>query len=198
MLNDTGELKYPFLTKIVKAALSHGNSHVERGFSMNKKYARSDRSSLSIGTIQAFRQVLDVVRAYEGPCNVPIEKGTIKAFLSARKVYRESLEKKKKRMEEQRARKDEEKLIELQKKRKIYEKAAAEKEEELLKSQEKAQELISSGLKLINEANKVGRRDPLFATNMNLGTGLLNTGNDKLKEITAELLLLRVKRRKDP
>ena len=68
-----------------------------------------------------------------------------------------------------------------------------EREKALLKSQAKAQELINNGLSMINEANRKGPKDSSYGTNMNLGTSLLNTGNDKLISINAELFDIKSK-----
>ena len=45
MKNAVGDLKYPLIIKVVKAALSlaHGNAEVERGFSESGKYVTKDR-----------------------------------------------------------------------------------------------------------------------------------------------------------
>ena len=56
--------KYPTLGKLVKAALtlSHGQAHVERGFSLNKNLVTASRSCLNERSINGLRTVQDKVK----------------------------------------------------------------------------------------------------------------------------------------
>ena len=56
--------KYPMLGKLVKAALtlSHGQAHVERGFSLNKNLVTASRSCLNERSINGLRTVQDKVK----------------------------------------------------------------------------------------------------------------------------------------
>lgn len=83
------DFRYPFITKVVKAALSltHGSAAVERGFSESGNILTDDRANLSEKTLNAILSVrnglkYDVMEAYK----VPI---TGELMNLARKAHRE-------------------------------------------------------------------------------------------------------------
>ena len=59
----TGRLKYPYLAKLVKAALSlpHENADVERVFSSNNNLITADRNALAVETIRSCRWIKDLI-----------------------------------------------------------------------------------------------------------------------------------------
>ena len=58
--------KYPTLGKLVKAVLtlSHGQAHVERGFSLNKIFVTTSRSCLNERSINGLRTMQDKAAAW--------------------------------------------------------------------------------------------------------------------------------------
>jgi len=65
--SENGNLKYPLLSKVVKAALSvsHGNADVERGFSCTANYLTGDRASMSEKILNAALVVKDAIKMYD-------------------------------------------------------------------------------------------------------------------------------------
>ena len=82
--------KCPTLGKLVKAALtlSHGQAHVERGFSLNKILVTTSRSCLNERSINGLRTVQDKVKHEGRASKVPITAKTIRAFRSAHSKYK--------------------------------------------------------------------------------------------------------------
>ena len=148
-----GNSKYPTLGKLVRAALtlSHGQAHVERGFSLNKTLVTSDRSCLKERSINGLRTVQDRVKHAGSASLVPITAKTINAFRSAHSKYK-AMRDAEKEAQEQRQRheeqqKEEEKRLELKRK-------WDGKEKDLLKQQKEQQDNIDAARKLVTEANQ--------------------------------------------
>ena len=86
MKNAVGDLKYPLIIKVVKAALSlaHGNAEVERGFSESAKNVTKDRVLLSEASVNAIQSTKDGLKSVNNqPHSVPITKKFIQFGRSA-------------------------------------------------------------------------------------------------------------------
>ncbi|CAF4275183.1 unnamed protein product [Rotaria magnacalcarata] len=83
--------KYPTLSKIVKNILiiSHGNSDVERGFSINEHIITENRTLLSLSSINGLRSTWDAIKFYGAgsPHRVPIKIDMIRAVQKSKSVY---------------------------------------------------------------------------------------------------------------
>ena len=115
MKNAVGDLKYPLIIKVVKAALSlaHGNAEVERGFSESAKNVTKDRVLLSEASVNAIQSTKDGLKSVNNqPHTVPITKEFIQFGRSVHCAYNlrqeeekqvaDEKERKKKEDEEQR------------------------------------------------------------------------------------------------
>lgn len=133
----SGNLKYPTVTKVVKAALalSHGSADVERGFSTSGRVLTEDRASMSERTLNAILGVKDVLKQWDNkPHYVPITKQLLGLAKVARQRYRNYLEEEKRNNDQRESHLKEEaaaKAAEEKKKRKL------EKEREDIEAQEK-------------------------------------------------------------
>ena len=79
------------LFEVVKIVLilSHGNAHVERGFSVNKECIIDN---LKEETLIAYRTVYDAINMHDGVENVPIPKKLIHYARNAHDKYKESMD----------------------------------------------------------------------------------------------------------
>ena len=90
MKNAVGDLKYPLIIKVVKAALSlaHGNAEVERGFSESAKNVTKDRVLLSEASVNAIQSTKDGLKSVNNqPHTVPNTKEFIQFGTSAHCAY---------------------------------------------------------------------------------------------------------------
>ena len=90
MKNAVGDLKYPLIIKVVKAALSlaHGNAEVESGFSENAKNVTKDRVLLSEASVNAIQSAKDGLKSVNNqPHTVPITKEFIQFGRSVHCAY---------------------------------------------------------------------------------------------------------------
>ena len=105
--NTDGSARYCILPKLVKALLciAHGNAEVERSLSENGKVLTSERNNLNDDTLNALRVTNDAIRVTGNgqAYNMPITPELMKARQTAYAVYV-------KRMEEERVKKENEKL----------------------------------------------------------------------------------------
>ena len=175
--DDNGEKKYrridevwkdilkdaelPSVEKVVKTTLivPHGNSDVERGFSINRDIMGTNRSSLSINSLNGLRLAKDAVNRYGTPQNVPRSKKMIQAVSSARTTYenrlqeeRDANERRKKEAEkkkaENEAKEKECKLIAQQNK------SLKEQESDLLKKEETIKDKYQVGKDLVEDGTR--------------------------------------------
>ena len=88
-ITSLGIPKHPTLGELVKAALtlSHGQAHVERGFSLNKILVTTSKSCLNERFINGLCTVQDKVK-HGGASKVPITAKTTRAFRSAHSKYK--------------------------------------------------------------------------------------------------------------
>nr|ACD54741.1 unknown [Adineta vaga] len=84
--------KYPTLSKLIKNILiiSHGNSDVERGFSINNNLVTEQRTLLSEKSISGFRGIVDAVDFFGGGL-MGTTNEMISAFLKSASFYKEEL-----------------------------------------------------------------------------------------------------------
>ena len=96
--SENGNLMYPLLSKVVKAALSVslGNADVERGFSCSANYLTGDRASMSEKTLNAALVVKDAIKMYDNQVTlVPITPKLISLAHSAYNRYKNNFDKEK-------------------------------------------------------------------------------------------------------
>ena len=89
MKKAVGDLKYPLIIKVVKAAISlaHGNAEVERGFSKSSKNVIKD-SVLSEASVNAIQSTKDGLKSVNNqPHTVPNTKEFIQFGTSAHCAY---------------------------------------------------------------------------------------------------------------
>lgn len=99
----TGEVKFNILPKLVKTALAlaHGNAHLERGFSANKRTLTSDRTALGAHSLNGLRTIKDALRSkHLNAHEIPITREMLTAARNASKAYKERKEKEDKEREE--------------------------------------------------------------------------------------------------
>ncbi len=114
----TMEQKYPTLEKVIKTALiiPHGNSDVERGFSVNKDMIGDDRTLLTMPSKNGLRLCKEAVKQADGkPEKVPLTKEIINSAAHARSAYEKRLQEEreateKKKAEEERKKQEKERL----------------------------------------------------------------------------------------
>ena len=85
-----GDLEYPLIIKVVKAALSlaHGNAEVERGFSESAKNVTKDRVLLSEASVNAIQSTKDGLESVNNqPYTVPMTKEFIQFGRSAHYTF---------------------------------------------------------------------------------------------------------------
>ena len=90
MKNAVGDLKYPLIIKVVKAALSlaHGNAEVERGFSESAKNVTKDRVLLSEASVNAIQSTKDGLESVNNQSyTVPMTKEFIQFGRSAHYTF---------------------------------------------------------------------------------------------------------------
>ena len=110
----SGNPRYPLLTRIVKAALvlPHGNSHVERGISVNSRMLTAEGNKLSKEAINGLRNAKDMVKFSDPqshrPERVPVTNKLLSSVISAHAAYRQKCEKEKEENERRRKEKEKE------------------------------------------------------------------------------------------
>ena len=210
--DDNGEKKYrridevwkdilkdaelPSVEKVVKTTLivPHGNSDVERGFSINRDIMGTNRSSLSINSLNGLRLAKDAVNRYGTPQNVPRSKKMIQAVSSARTTYenrlqeeRDANERRKKEAEkkkaENEAKEKECKLIAQQNK------SLKEQESDLLKKEEMIKDKYQVGKDLVEDGTRslnIGISEKNMAK-ISKAQILIETGQKQMQEAESEL-----------
>lgn len=163
--NAIGEQKYPNIEKIVKTVLilSHGNSDVERSFSVAKNQVPNSRSTLSQESINGLRAARDGLKLQGNkPEEVCIAQEFLRLGRSAHARYQCRIEEEKRQADLQRQRKDDEdrKMKELRK-----------KADEMTAHNEKSR----SAEKELNKAESKQRDD------FEVGDRLLEQGAERLK-----------------
>ncbi|PFX13024.1 hypothetical protein AWC38_SpisGene22936 [Stylophora pistillata] len=163
-----GNLRYPLLTTIVKAALvlPHGNSDVERGISVNSRMLTSERNKLSEETINGLRNTKDMVKFSDPqshrPERVPVTKKLLSSVRSAHAAYRQKCEKEKE--ENERRRKEKEK-----------------EEAEIARRQKEMDALKAKNASLLEKETALNEREKELREKLEGVGQLLIDGNSKLK-----------------
>lgn len=163
-----GNLRYPLLTTIVKAALvlPHGNSDVERGISVNSGMLTSERNKLSEETINGLRNTKDMVKFSDPqshrPERVPVTKKLLSSVRSAHAAYRQKCEKEKE--EKERRRKEKEK-----------------EEAEIARRQKEMDALKAKNASLLEKETALNEREKELREKLEGVGQLLVDGNSKLK-----------------
>ena len=109
---ESGDIKYPSLTKLLKTALSlpHGNADVERSLLVNKNLLKDNRPALHPDTMKGLRYAEDAVCFHDPvqrrPEKVPITKQMMKAVKSVRASYTVYLEDEKKKQADEKKQKE--------------------------------------------------------------------------------------------
>lgn len=124
--NSLGNIKYLYLSKLVKAVLSiyHGQADVERGFSTNRHYVTTSRASLNEKTINSLRTVEAEIRSRGGDLSkIPVTPKMLKYFREAHKMYKKYLEQNEKEKDAVNKRKHDDELQTLENRKKDLQKA---------------------------------------------------------------------------
>ncbi|XP_015930082.1 uncharacterized protein [Parasteatoda tepidariorum] len=163
--DSTGKVKYPTLRLFVKAclSLSHGNSDVERCFSISSRVLTQEKASMSEKMLNARLNIKDGIQKFKNVSEVPITKKLLSLTYSAGNSYFAYLEEQKKAKEREL-------------------KEAAEKEEEKKKS-ETLKEEVERKKEGINSLEK--KAQVLMVKHQEIQSSadsLLKEGNERLKE----------------
>ncbi|CAF4493757.1 unnamed protein product, partial [Rotaria sp. Silwood2] len=194
--------KYPTLSKIVKNILiiSHGNSDVESGFSINEHIVTENRTLLSLSSINGLRSTWDAIKFYgvRSPHRVPIKIDMVRAVQKSKSVYNQeqlslkSLADREKEQSEKREHTNEEmkKLID-------RENQLLSRQKGLQDEQKKAQLLAGEGRQRLDNALKKADIIDAQAANALIGAGdeQVKLISDELFKITHELLKIQSKRK---
>lgn len=191
-----GELKYPTVAQVVKAALclSHGNAELEKGFSDSARYLTEDKANMSERTLNAAMTVKSGMRSYSYlPQLVPASKELLDLARHACANYKAFLEEQRKKNEEEQQAKDDEmaRMIEEEENRKQLDKTREniESEEIKLKDLQKNQESKRKiEAKLFEEASKrlkTGLQKKDFAE-VEMAKALLEGVKEARKEMDSE------------
>ncbi|CAF4367356.1 unnamed protein product [Rotaria sp. Silwood2] len=194
--------KYPTLSKIVKNILiiSHGNSDVESGFSINEHIVTENRTLLSLSSINGLRSTWDAIKFYGvgSPHRVPIKIDMVRAVQKSKSVYNQeqlslkSLADREKEQSEKHEHTNEEmkKLID-------RENQLLSRQKGLQDEQKKAQLLVGEGRQRLDNALKKADIIDAQAANALIGAGdeQVKLISDELFKITHELLKIQSKRK---
>ncbi|KAL4148221.1 hypothetical protein QTP88_002503 [Uroleucon formosanum] len=101
--NNFGDQKYPFITKVVKAALtlSHGSADIEWQFSVSGNVLTEDKTAMSCRMLNAQLNIKQGIKYFHNrPDLVPIDKKLVIAAQLAKQKYMTYLDNQKKELEE--------------------------------------------------------------------------------------------------
>ena len=163
-----GKLRYPLLTKIVKAALvqPHGNSDVEREISVNSRMLTAARNKPLEETINGLRNTKDMVKfsdpQSQRPERVPVTKKLLTSIRSTYVAYRQKCEKEKE--ENKRRGKEKEK-----------------EEEEIARRQREMDALKAKNVSLLEKETALNEREKELRENLEGVCQFLIDGNSRLK-----------------
>ena len=192
LTNASGEMKYPFLRKLVLTCLClpHGNADVERSLSINKKLVTAERTLLAEESVNGLRLTRDAVSMYKKIDDIPITKGMLSSVRLAHSKYKERIEAEKadallleaKRKEDAQKQKEEKEKREKQQheKRKLN-----DKEKEVKKSEAELKIDMERANQIFDEANDrlvkaIKNKD---FKEINLAQSLLDVARSNLQKI---------------
>jgi len=202
LTNNLGLPKYPTLTKIVRNVLimSHGNSDVERGFSINEHFVTENRTLLSLSSINGLRSTWDAIKYFGSglPHLVPIKIDMIRAVQKSKSVYNQ--EQLSLKVIADRAIKESEtrdNMNEEIKKLIDQENHLLSKQKNLQVDQKKAQSLVGEGRRSLDDALKKADIIDAQAANALIGAGdeQIKSISEELMNVTEELLKIQSKRK---
>jgi hypothetical protein len=202
LVTNGGLPKYPTLAKIVKNVLilSHGNSDVERGFSINEHIVTEYRTLLSLSSINGLRSTWDAIKFLGSGSShtVPINIDMIRAVQKSKSIYdQEQLSMK---GIADRARKESEmhdNIHEETKKLIDQEHHLLSKQKKLQDEQMKAQLLLGEGRQRLDKALKKVDMIDAQAANALIGAGdeQIRCISEELIKVTEDLLKIQSKRK---
>lgn len=175
MKKESGELKFPILSIVVKACLAAvaGNAATERTFNELAHFIRKDRNRLSEVTVSSLMTVKSHLQAYDTSCyEYPINKSLLSAVKDSYKKCQERQRKlqaaevsKKKKDEEARRQRDFlmqlKEAKEKERKKKSLdeaEKSLREKEDEAKMKQKEAEEMIKKAQTMLKESSSLHKK----------------------------------------
>ena len=181
LTTNAGSPKYPTMAKIIKNVLivSHGNSDVERGFSINEHMVTENRTLLSASSINGLRATRDALNLNLAGClrTMPIKPALIRAVQKSKSIY--SQEQSFQKAAANQVDKDNEVFATAEEESKTLidqEHHWLSKQESLQNDQKKAQCLISEGRQRLDSAFK--RNDMFDAQAAN---ALIGAGDEQVK-----------------
>ncbi|CAF0854255.1 unnamed protein product [Adineta steineri] len=185
---NVGLPKYPTLAKIIKNVLiiSHGNSDVERGFSINEHLVTEYRTLLSLASINGLRSVWDTIKflGSDLPHLVPINIDMIRTVQKSKSVYNQEQLSMKAVADRMRKETEANGIIgDEMKKLTDQENDLLSKQKTLQTEQKKAQLLVGEGRQRLDNALK--KADMLDAQAAN---ALIGAGDEQVKLISEELI----------
>ncbi|CAF0979657.1 unnamed protein product [Adineta steineri] len=202
ILTDKGVSKYPTVAKLIKNTLiiSHGNAHVERGFSINSNIITENRSSLSESSINGLRQIHDAVKFYGNDSihKIVVNTDMINVVKKSSSVYRQELMTRKLSVAIHNQKNKEKENLQNEKQQHLEEeKQLLNKQKNLETQMKEAECLIKEGTNRLEGALKKGTMSEVYAANL-----LITGGREKLtyvseqqQQLTNELDKLRIKRK---
>ncbi|KAL4085365.1 hypothetical protein QTP88_027224 [Uroleucon formosanum] len=101
--NNFGDQKYPFITKVVKAALtlSHGSTDIERQFSVSGNVLTENKTAMSCHMLNARLNIKQGIKYFHNrPDIVPTDKKLVIVAQLAKQKYMTYLDNQKKELEE--------------------------------------------------------------------------------------------------
>lgn len=202
LTTSAGSPKYPTMAKIIKNVLivSHGNSDVERGFSINEHMVTENRTLLSASSINGLRATWDAVNFNPSGSlhKMPIKPEMIRAVQKSKSIYNQEQSLQKAATHQ------------VDKFNEVYATAYEQtrtlidqehhwlsKQRSLQDDQKKAQCLITEGRQRLDSAFKKNDMFDAQAANALIGAGdeQIKSISEELTKVTNELLKIQSKRK---
>ncbi|CAF1374499.1 unnamed protein product [Didymodactylos carnosus] len=202
LTTNVGLSKYPTMAKIIKNILivAHGNSDVERGFSVNEHIVTENRTLLTASSINGLRATWDAINfAGSGSSHkVPVNAELLHAVRKSKSIYNQ--EQLSLKIAANQMNKDNEDHINVDEKaRKLVDQEYhwLSKQKNLQEEQNKAQLSISEGRHRLDNALKKSDMIDAQAANALIGAGdeKVKSISGELKQATDELLKIQSKRK---
>jgi len=202
LTTNVGLPKYPTLAKITKNVLiiSHGNSDVERGFSINENILTENRTLLSLSSINGLRSTWDAIKFLGSGSShlVPIKIDMIRAVQRSKSVYNQEQLSLKVAADRLREENETNKNINEEMKKLIdQEQDLLSKQKNFQAEQKKALLLVSEGRQRLDNALKKADMLDAQAANALIGAGdeQIKSISEEMNRVTEELLKIQSKRK---
>lgn len=194
--NASGQLKYPYLKKVVITCLClpHGNADVERSLSVNKKLVTPERSLLSEESINGLRLTRDALSMYKSIVDIPITRELLSNVRLAHRKYKERVEAEKSEaalleMKRKEAAQQQQMQKEALEKQQQNKRKLDDKEREVKKNEAELKTDMERANQIFEEANArlasaIKSKD---FKEMNIAQGLLDVAKSNLGKITAAM-----------